>query len=341
MRGSLYVDEATQRHIDHVRALSQPGQPLATDSPHATVNNPEWFKRSGGGVLKARGARSRMHSEIRAEHRARYPEAQNKHKAIILAGPPGAGKGSILSSVLGAEERDYLRLDADQIKESLLQRALTDGSYESSIKPPAIRDLEQQGERFYPLEMSSLVHEESSLVTRRLRDSAISEGTNLIVDGVLSNPEGAQRLGAQLAAAGYDITVVDVEVPYEVSEQAIRQRWEEKYTHARAGEENALGGRWVPSTYAREIFDGPEGRSRPEVVARNLAQNNDSVSSYQLWRRNSAAEAPHRETHLGRPYRGAALIDAEAAGALRPAARTAASRPRTRSNDLDRPGHGR
>lgn len=335
------MDEATQRHIDHVRALSQPGQPLATDSPHATVNNPEWFKRSGGGVLKARGARSRMHSEIRAEHRDRYPDAKNERKAVILAGPPGAGKGSILSSALGAEESTYLRLDADQIKESLLQRALADGSYESTIKPPAIRDLEQQGETFYPLEMASLVHEESSLVTRRLRDSAISEGTNLIVDGVLSNPEGAQRLGAQLAAAGYDITIVDVEVPYEVSEQAIRQRWEEKYTQARAGEDNALGGRWVPSTYAREIFDGPNGRSRPEAVARDLAQNNGSVSDYQLWRRNSATESPRLDTRLSRPYRDGTLMDSEAAGALRPTARTSPTRSRPRSTDLDRPGHGR
>ena len=224
-----------------------------------------------------------MHREIRAEYRERYPEAAADRKAVILAGPPGAGKGSILSSVLGAEENSYLRLDADQIKESLLQRAVADGTYESTIKPPAVRDLEQSGEQFYPLEMASLVHEESSMIVHHLRDMAVADGTNLIIDGVLSNPEGARRLGGQLAAAGYDITVVDVEVPFEVSEHAIRQRWEEKYTQARNGEENALGGRWVPSSYARNIFDGPNGHSRPEAVARDLAQNNGSVSSYQLW----------------------------------------------------------
>lgn len=335
------MDATTQQHMDRVRSLAQPGQPLATDSPHATVNNPEWFKRSGGGVLKARGVRSRMHREIRAEHRARYPEAQADHQAVILAGPPGAGKGSVLDSVLGSAERTYLRLDADQIKESLLQHAVADGTYESVIKPPEIHDLEQAGEKFYPLEMASLVHEESSMIVRHLRDSAMAEGTNLIIDGVLSNPAGARRLGQQLSAAGYDITVVDVEVPYEVSEQAIRQRWEERYTQARAGEENALGGRWVPSSYARDIFDGPDGRSRPEAVARDLAQTNGSVSDYQLWRRSSATEAPHRDVHLGRPHRDGALMDAEAAGALRPGARSSGQRSRPRATDLDRRGYER
>lgn len=134
---------------------------------------------------------------------------------------------------------------------------------------------------------------------------------------------------------------MDVEVPFEVSEQAIRQRWEEKYTQARNGEENALGGRWVPSSYARNIFDGPNGHSRPEAVARDLAQNNGSVSSYQLWRRESATGSPQRDAHLGRPHRDGPLMDAEAAGALRPSARTSAPRSRTRATDLDRRGHER
>lgn len=336
------MDDATQQHINLVRDLSRPGQPLATDSPHATVNNPDWFKRSSGGRPKALGAHRQMLREIRAEYREKYPDAQADRKAVVLAGPPGAGKGSILKSVLGDAERNYLRLDADQIKEALLERRIQGNeTYGDVIKPPEIRELERSGETIFPLEMASLVHEESSMIVRQLRDAAMSDGTNLIIDGVLSNPGGARSLGEDLANAGYDITIVDVEVPYAVSEAAILQRWEEKYAQARDGQEGALGGRWVPSSLAHDIFDGPDGRSRPEAVARELAQNNGSVSSYQLWRRNSATETAHRETHLGRPHRDGPLMDSEAAGALRPGARTSNQRPRSRTTDLDRRGHER
>ncbi|MGY5766002.1 zeta toxin family protein [Brachybacterium sp. DNPG3] len=321
------MDDATQRHIDLVRELSRPGRPLATDSPYATVNHPERFKRSGGGIVKPLGAHRRMHREIRTEYREKFPDARVDGKAIVLAGPPGAGKGSILTSVLGEAERDYLRLDADRVKEALLLRHVHGGeTYGAAIKPPEIRDLERSGETIHPLEMAPLVHEESSMIIRRLRDSAMSDGTNLIIDGVLANPEGARRLGEELARAGYDITIVDVEVPYAVSEEAIRRRWAEKHIQARDGQAGALGGRWVPSSLVRDLFDGPDGRSRSEAVARELAQDNGSVSSYQVWRRGSAAEAAHRDTHLGRPHRDGPLMASEAAEALRAASRDAQRR---------------
>lgn len=310
------MDNSIQ-HLDLVRQLSQPGGPLATNSPHATINNGEWFKRSGGGVAKPRGARARAHREIRAEYRQRYEDAEADRKAIILAGPPGAGKGRVLESSLGNAEAAYLRLDADHLKELLLQRALTDGSYESTIKPSQIWDLEQRGETFYPLEMASLVHEESSLIVRRLRDSAMNEGTNLIIDGVLATQDGANLLGAQLAQAGYEISVVDIEVPFDVAEQAIRQRWHDKYLEAHDGVDGALGGRWIPSSHTRDIFDGPNGTSRPEAVAKELAHSNDAVTSYQVWRRTSATGTAHCETDLSRPHRGGVLLDREAANALR------------------------
>lgn len=79
------------------------------------------------------------------------------------------------------------------------------------------------------------------------------------------------------------IEVVDVEVPYEISAVRIAGRWRESYEKALAGE-NALGGRWVPSEYAHDVYDGPGGLSKPEAVARALAEQCSAVDRYRVWR---------------------------------------------------------
>src|SRR5699024_4005932 len=61
----------------------------------------------------------------------------------------------------------------------LLREALADGSYEVWIKPDAVRDLEAQGERFFPLELAALVHEESSMLAAALREDLIANRSPL------------------------------------------------------------------------------------------------------------------------------------------------------------------
>jgi transposase-like protein len=103
--------------------------------------------------------------------------------------------------------------------------AIVDGSYETFIKPPAVADLEDAGERFFPLDFAALVHEESSLLAKTVRSEALSSGANIVIDSVLSEPDAAVELGDQLEKASYQVDVVDVEVPYEVSLARIAERW--------------------------------------------------------------------------------------------------------------------
>lgn len=56
----------------------------------------------------------------------------------------------------------------------------------------------------------------------------------------------------------------------------------------------------MPSEYARGIFAGPDGKSRPEAVAEDLAHLNSSVVSYQVWRRATAESQPYKERDLVR-----------------------------------------
>lgn len=272
------VSDAVARHLDTVRELSKPGQALAKDAATATKNNPAWWV--GGEPTLTRDL---LHERLIDEARGAAPDVEQQRRAIVLAGPPGAGKSTVLADVLGANRGRYLVIDADEFKRLLLREARADGSYDQWLVPAAVREREAMGERFFPLELASLVHEESSYLAKVLRADAIAAGDNIVIDTVLSNTADAVALGEQLSAAGYDVDVIDVEVPYALSEERIRERWEMEYTTALAGGDS-LGGRWVPSEYAREVFDGTEGRSKPEEAARALAESCPAVGSYLVYR---------------------------------------------------------
>lgn len=296
------------RHMDTVRELSRPGQALAPGAPTATVNNPQWW--IDGDVTPVR---LRLHTRLIDEARSATPDLHQDKKAIILAGPPGAGKSTVLKEVLGDRRDEYLVIDADEFKRSLLHEAQADGSYDDFLIPAEIRERREAGENFYPLELASLVHEESSYLARALRTDAIATGDNIVVDAVLSDMDDALALGRQFVRAGYDVEIIDVEVPYEVSEARIRGRWKEAYEAALTGGDG-LGGRWVPSEYARGVFDGPDGKSLPESVARNLAEQCPAVLRYRVFR-TTAEQAtepranPVLETDKTRRVHGAALTD--------------------------------
>ena len=132
--------------------------------------------------------------------------------------------------------------------------------------------------RLAPMELAALVHEESSYLAHRFRELAIARGENVVIDGVMANEGKALGLASQLAGAGYDIRVVDVEVPAELSRERILQRWVEQTVSG------GLGGRWVPSEYRESVFDSPDGtRSRSDIAARSVAERNNAVSSYERY----------------------------------------------------------
>ncbi|MGW6018311.1 zeta toxin family protein [Oerskovia enterophila] len=247
-------------------------------------------------------------ARLREDARAETPGARQEGKAIVLAGPPGAGKGFVQGNVPGRDKDAWLVVDADRFKEKLLREAMADGSYETFLKPDAVREREEAGEPFFPLELAALVHEESSHLARVLRDEALREGTNVVIDSVLSKPAAAVELGQKLAAAGYEAEVVDVEVPYELSQARIAQRWRQSYEGA-VVTGDGLGGRWVPSVYARDVFNGPDGRSCSQESAAALAATCPAVVRYRrFW--TEAENTPMRvETDKGRFQRGGDLVD--------------------------------
>jgi len=304
--------DAIDAHRENVRALAKPGRALAPDSPNATVNNPAWFRRRGD-QYERRAVRVRLHDRLKEQYVNRHPDVRQDRRAVVLAGPPGAGKSTALNAVLGETVKDYLTIDADEFKRYLLATALQDGSYETHILPDAVRNLIRAGEQFFPLELASLVHEESSMLAKQLRQDAIDRGDNVIIDSVLSSADAAMQLGSMLEMAGYSIDVIDVEVPYVLSQQRIAARWQESYEKAREQARGAeLGGRWVPSEYARDVFDGPDGKSRPEAIAERLANECVAVTRFSRYRTTldaaGTAIGPTLEADFIRETKGRPLV---------------------------------
>lgn len=315
----------TDAHRETVRAFSRAGGPLDPAGPNATTANPRWF--FGRDVRRRTRERRALHRRLLDEARAEHPAARAERRAIVLAGPPGAGKSTVLRDVLGTDATAWVTIDADEFKHKLLREALSDGSYEDFLKPAAVAEREAAGEPFYPLELASLVHEESSYLANQMQREAMAEGLNVVIDSVLSKPEKAVALGQRLAAAGYRVEVIDVEVPYELSEQRIAQRWRESYENAVATGEG-LGGRWVPSAYAREVFDAETGRARSQESALRLAQECGAVTRYRRFWTPSNDATRVVEVDQSRRQWGAALVET---ALLEKVTRGAATRPPTRA----------
>jgi len=313
-------DEDGSTRLDALRSFSGEGGPVAWDAPTSSKRNPRWHGRDG-----YTSSRKALHERLLRDSVEEVPELRSERRAIVQAGPPGAGKTSIREHLLGDASKSFLVVDADEFKTRLLREAVADGSYESWIKPAAVREREAAGERFHPMELSSLVHAESADLADRQRRDAIRGGKDIVIDTVLSSDTKARQIMGELERAGYDVQVVDVEVPREVSEERIRTRWREGNELAEKGE--GLGGRWVPSEFGAWVYGDPGGRSRPEANARMVAEESPAVSRYRVYRKTAEQERadPHApanlETDMTRATRGGPLVPTRSGETMGPQAR--------------------
>lgn len=155
------------------------------NGPQTTVANPAWFR--AGDVNRPRVERARLHRRLLEDARAAAAGVATDRRAVVVTGPDVAGRRSAIEEVLGAAVTRYLPVGADHFASQLL--AATEGS------EPGI----------------DAVSEEANALAERLRDAALRDGVNVVVDTNFSDPDQAVTVGRQLAEAGYRIDVVDIQ----------------------------------------------------------------------------------------------------------------------------------
>ncbi len=292
------------QHRDLLRDLTAPGADITAESEHASQRNSAWFDQDTGQPLAPRGA---VHRDILREFRAESPHVQEEYKAILLAGPPGAGKTTAQSQLLastGTAATDWRILNADDFKDRLLKRAITDGSYASHLTPAEVAKKEQAGEKVWPRERAALVHEESSLLMKAARDQAIRKGENVFIDGTLSNADSGKKLVKRLEEQGYEVRIALVDGPRDVTEARVAHRWTQGFEAAESGVDDPddpdlllLGGRWVPADVTDGLYRDGTDASVCTAAAYEIAESSDAVKqldAYQVTKPSGQPEVVER-----------------------------------------------
>jgi len=267
------VRHEISQHKDILIRAERDGS-LAADSRSATVSNVQWFYHFGDRGPLPTEARMAAQQRILEEYWQMVEDVPLGRNAIVMAGPPGAGKSTTEARIRAelAPGEAWRKIDPDEFKDLLLRRAYMTGEYDQIVPP----DLHENKERAYLRELAALVHEESGILAARARMEAVERGENIVIDGTQKTYSKTRRLIDHLLHSLYSISLVDVEVRFATSRSRVTERWARGYlqaedTYLQGGSlVDHLGGRWVPLHCIEGIFQ--EGATKPsicqEVVAR-------------------------------------------------------------------------
>lgn len=204
--------------------------------------------------------RRRLHDEILDDIMDRARGVPRDGKAIFAGGLGGAGKSTCLKGHAGVDPGEYVTLNPDDMKEEL-----------------AKRDAIPKVEGLSPMEASTLVHEEASFLALSLADRCYQERANVMWDITMSSQKSVLSRVDALSQKGYDMRMVFVDIPPEVSKERAEARHRRGWEAHRQGE--GLGGRYLPPGVT-------DAQADPEYTSKNLRvfeSVKGSSSSWEVW----------------------------------------------------------
>ncbi|HEL3818059.1 TPA: zeta toxin family protein [Stenotrophomonas maltophilia] len=158
--------------------------------------------------------------------------SQTTPKAILLAGQPGAGKGTL---------KDISRAEL--------------GGNVVVVDPDELRDAYPNVERLYerhPYTWAGHTHEDASHWAKELRAGAVEGRRNLILDTTLGNGDSAITLIKDLQAKGYEVEIRGVVAHRLESELGVDARFSNSL-------DNYGFGRYVPEDVRKHVYDALPG----------------------------------------------------------------------------------
>ncbi|MBW9110643.1 zeta toxin family protein [Microbacterium ureisolvens] len=217
-----------------------------------------------GGAHDAGGPRATFHlyslteqvrraAEVVPAYLERDPDVgRDGQAAIVTAGPPGAGKTTALESA-GLLSGSFRNIDADVVKDMLIERALHDGIFNDLLS----RRL-ADGRPVRPRELAGLVHHESTAITHNLTQLCARRGENILVQGTLAWDQQPRVLLNMLEESEYaSLTIVDVEVNLALALERALDRW----WLGRVDASDPMGGRFTPSHVIEGLYL-PDGSTK-------------------------------------------------------------------------------
>lgn len=188
--------------------------------------------------------RMAQHEELWESILARVDAAgiPREKKALILGGPPGAGKSYSLNpgepaGELGVVAWDltgdpppgvtHVVMNPDVIKDMMVEQGMIPEDMPSAIRPR---------------EMASIIHAESNFLTKLFMSRLAAEDLNTAYDSTMANTDHVKKNIRAMAEAGYSFQGLYVGIPKEESRLSAKKRYIEE---SLANPE--LGGRFVPS----------------------------------------------------------------------------------------------
>jgi predicted ABC-type ATPase len=193
-----------------------------------------------------------------------------EYKAVVAGGLGGAGKTTVLGRHAVINLTEYLVINPDDIKEQMARRGLI----------PHVEGLS-------PMEASDLVHEESSVIAKRLAHRAYAAGKNLVWAVTMSTGNSTMKRIEALRSAGYaQVHGVFVDIPVEVSVRRADTRHREGHDAYLTG--NGLGGRYVAAEVIRSRADEEWGSKN----RRNFDQVKDRFDAWLVYHNSLDYEDP-------------------------------------------------
>lgn len=186
-------------------------------------------------------SRAQMHKHLVDRYLGHGNPRRDGRSAIITAGAPGSGKTSVLSAVV-PDLDEYRVIDADEIKDYLIEQALEDGIYDHLLSETLA-----DGYPVAPRELAALVHLESVKLADQIRRLCISRKENIVVEGTLTWDGQGPKLFRELADSQYtDIEVYGVDIGQAgAHEQALARWWQGRQLWV--NDADPLGGRFTPA----------------------------------------------------------------------------------------------
>ena len=194
--------------------------------------------------------RAGLHRQIVDEVYARHAQVPAQRQAVMTGGLPGAEKSSLIR--MHTEVGQHIRINPDLMKTEMIRRGM--------MPNIPVKDAS-------PMELSPLIHKESSHLAVQLALRAYEDGKNVAWDIGMTDPDSTEQRLNELLDNGYRVTGLFADVAAPVSALRTAERYRSQMYEFFRGVGD--GGRLVAVEFVNSLLL-PGGRSRNRAVFEDL-----------------------------------------------------------------------